>query len=533
MPRKLIVSMLVVAVGMGVLACEHAPAPGSASPGGAGTPPPPQGGPSSSRRAPVDVLKTDFFAELQKVIEASQPEAGRQPGAVNGYDALMAAAVAAHGVTKALPNPSASDFEAIRSPESLDSLDPEARARARAEALALMDELRNAGVDEHLAKAASAFRFVRPRLNSPERDAQVRSFGVEPEETEPGQRRMVHALLPELSIFRTMARYIDARMVLAAEAGRWDEFVQGFRAEMAMASALTRQGLVIDRLVGVAIAATGVDRVLSNPAIARLPDDRLRELGETLDAFVRDLAPFRTALDGERLIALDSCRWVFKPDGRIDDRKLAELKGSTQGGDAVPGVQASMRKASVDAVEAIFGEAARRADLSGVERRALGTFDEWVEANVRRNQLLGRLMAPALDGPLRAEDGLALRLVGVRTLIAIERYRRANGAEPADLAALVPGFLPTLPIDPFSDQPLRYTRFAAPDGSGRTFLLYSVGADGQDNAGQPVAEADGDPFHALKAGAPGAGSDFVLNPAPRSKPSATKTPVPPAPDRTP
>lgn len=221
---------------VGVSANAPDPAPAATPTPAAPAAPPAAPTPSpKSPSPPVDVLKTDFFAELQKVIEASQPEAGRAPGAVNGYDALIDAAVATHGVTKASPDPSASDFEAIRSPESLDSLDPEARGRARAEALALMDELRKAGVDEHLAKAASAVRFVRPRLNSPERDAQVRSLGVEPEETEPGQRRMVHALLPELSIFRTMARYIDARMVLAAEAGRWDEFVQGFRAEMAMA----------------------------------------------------------------------------------------------------------------------------------------------------------------------------------------------------------------------------------------------------------------------------------------------------------
>jgi hypothetical protein len=509
MLTTLMVSMLMHTGLVGGSAYAHAPT---------ATPVAPAAPKASS--PPVDVLKTDFFAELQKVIEASQPEAGRQPGAVNGYDALMAAAVAAHGVNKASPDPSASDFEAIRSPESLDSLDPEARGRARAEALALMDELRKAGVDEHLAKAASAVRFVRPRLNSPERDAQVRRLGVEPEKTEPGERRVLAVPIPEIASFRVLLRYADARMVLAAEAERWDEFIQGFRGMMAMGSALTRHGAWRDRHAGAWTVSAGIQGVIGLDALARLPEDRLRELRETVDAFERDLPPFRTVLDGDRLRALDACRWVFGPDGRIDTRRLTELIRFVTGLDRddlgeVTGKDASTRQETVVALEAIFGEAARRSELSAVQRRDLGSFRDWLKATaIPEQQLLGWL-TPSLDLLLPSEDGLALRLLGLRTLIAIERYRRAHaGAEPANLEALVPAFMPTVPIDRFSDQPLRYVRLAAPDAWGRTFILYSVGADGVDDGGQPVPEDRGWRDDALRPGPRGAGLDFELNPAP-------------------
>ncbi|MBU6399241.1 MAG: hypothetical protein KGS61_02895 [Verrucomicrobia bacterium] len=65
--------------------------------------------------------------------------------------------------------------------------------------------------------------------------------------------------------------------------------------------------------------------------------------------------------------------------------------------------------------------------------------------------------------------------------IALERYRRQHGAWPATLDQLVPEFLPTVPRDCMDGRPLRYR--LRPDG---TFLLYSIGDNGQDDGGDPT-----------------------------------------------
>ena len=58
---------------------------------------------------------------------------------------------------------------------------------------------------------------------------------------------------------------------------------------------------------------------------------------------------------------------------------------------------------------------------------------------------------------------------------------RASRAGAADLAELVPGYLSTVPADPFGGgEPLRYKRVE------NSYLLWSIGPDGVDDGGKPV-----------------------------------------------
>jgi hypothetical protein len=67
------------------------------------------------------------------------------------------------------------------------------------------------------------------------------------------------------------------------------------------------------------------------------------------------------------------------------------------------------------------------------------------------------------------------------TAIALERYKLRSGTYPPNLEALIPGFLPAVPIDLMSAKPLCYRLNA--DG---TFKLYSVGEDARDDGGDPT-----------------------------------------------
>ena len=71
----------------------------------------------------------------------------------------------------------------------------------------------------------------------------------------------------------------------------------------------------------------------------------------------------------------------------------------------------------------------------------------------------------------------------VITALALKRFQLQHGGFPADLNALAPKFISTVPRDPVDGQPLRYRRNT--DG---TFLLYSIGENGKDDGGNPSLE---------------------------------------------
>ena len=77
---------------------------------------------------------------------------------------------------------------------------------------------------------------------------------------------------------------------------------------------------------------------------------------------------------------------------------------------------------------------------------------------------------------------------GVITLLAIQRYFRAKGSYPDNLGRLVEqGFLKEPPKDPFGPGPLTYRK------TDNGFLLYSWGANRQDDGGQWGTDSQGQP----------------------------------------
>ncbi len=71
------------------------------------------------------------------------------------------------------------------------------------------------------------------------------------------------------------------------------------------------------------------------------------------------------------------------------------------------------------------------------------------------------------------------------TACALERYRWDHGAYPPALGPLVPEYLESVPADVVNGQPLRYC--VSPESR---FVLYSVGANGQDDDGVSKEEED-------------------------------------------
>jgi len=116
------------------------------------------------------------------------------------------------------------------------------------------------------------------------------------------------------------------------------------------------------------------------------------------------------------------------------------------------------------------------ATYDGIEAR-LGGFNSF------RYMLSGITVANsrrAYETIMRQETQRSLMIAA----IALQRHQLRHGRFPPDLESLAPEFLAAVPVDYMNGQPLRYR--LEPGGS---FRLYSVGADGADDGGNPVPVA--------------------------------------------
>ncbi|QDU95295.1 hypothetical protein [Lignipirellula cremea] len=82
-------------------------------------------------------------------------------------------------------------------------------------------------------------------------------------------------------------------------------------------------------------------------------------------------------------------------------------------------------------------------------------------------------------------------LATARAGIALERFRQQTGAFPQTLAELAPDWLPTVPLDPFDGQSLRYH---PPANETDYATVFSVGENIKDDGANPSDDADGIPL---------------------------------------
>jgi hypothetical protein len=215
-------------------------------------------------------------------------------------------------------------------------------------------------------------------------------------------------LLPNIQALHGVARMWSAEAETAAATGRFDEAIRYSVGSMQMGNTVSRGGLIVHMMIGVAIEGIGVDA----------------------------LCKLRSGLTAAQL------RTVFDELKRIE--QLREPSETTLA-----------RDAACD--DAMYGW------LPSFQRATetlIGRPPRWSKGHVfhvanRRDALLRLLQAD-----------LAIRL-----------FLHQHGQLPEQLDEVVPEYLDSVPVDPFSGQPLIYRR------TDDEFVLYSVGADGTDDGG--------------------------------------------------
>jgi hypothetical protein len=110
-------------------------------------------------------------------------------------------------------------------------------------------------------------------------------------------------------------------------------------------------------------------------------------------------------------------------------------------------------------------------------------------------------------------DLARINTAGFRIQLAIERFQHDQMQLPESLEQLVPTYLDELPIDHWGDGVFRYIKIdPEKDEHNRSYLLYSVGADEQDDGGTPHPDRARQSFLLTKpVNSAFVGFDYVIN----------------------
>lgn len=284
-----------------------------------------------------------------------------------------------------------------------------------------------------------------------------------------------------------------ARACEAVRAGDGAAAVARWREALIIARQAAKPPMLITMLIAVGQQSVTFASIREVVAAGGLDEEALI----ALDAAIveSDLEPIGRAFRGELLIGLDTVDAVYASG--------AELR-------LTRGRRAGEQAAMIHRVNRMFE---LEAGMTTAERYDAEDARERDLDQLKQGSELAKILIPSV-GPIMTDvDRWRADQAGLRVLIALERYRLAQGAEPVSLAVLVPRYIAELPRDPYTGGPLRYAPpFAGPEGGryagGRRFLLYVPGPDLRDDRG-------GVPSKRSKSlGLQPCGYDLILNDGP-------------------
>ena len=302
--------------------------------------------------------------------------------------------------------------------------------------------------------------------------------------------------VPHYAIGRHLAGTLQARARLAIAAGDAAEAVNSIRAGLRLSQAAAAEPVLIGLLVSAAMHAVTQEgiwallhaRIASDAQLAALQEDfgrldfdaaLLQSMRGELAGITQTIQTMRSSPDmaasmlgvisstgteleivpAHRLIAWLVPRGFWDHSGaRIINSTLDGFLQPVKNGGLI--FEADGRLAMESEVYATRGLADPHGILRGMSMPAYGG----VVRNLTRAEAVRRQSLAA---------------------IALERHRLRHQGYPATLAALVPAFLKTVPLDPIDDQPTRYRVTAG----GDSFALWSIATDREDD--QATQPADG------------------------------------------
>ena len=290
--------------------------------------------------------------------------------------------------------------------------------------------------------------------------------------------------LPHLARTRTAVRLLQAEATYEALLGNADGAFNALTAAMSMYQPLRQEDLIISVLVIKACNDTVLATLAETLGRVTYSDAQLSHLQQSF-ASAYDPEALANAFVTERVFGTSA----FDDPARFMNARINWLE------ELLPGASATLVRTAnafgwftqdrvhyLDAMDTLI-QAAR---MPYAEARNAFPDLEAGRGSVLNG--LSNLLLPALGRLLEVNANYETRMDQGAIAAAIERYRLDQGAPPDQLETLVPGYLDTVPPDPYDEQPLRYRR------EGEGYVVYSIGDNLADEGGteDPRSSREGD-----------------------------------------
>jgi hypothetical protein len=249
------------------------------------------------------------------------------------------------------------------------------------------------------------------------------------------------------------------------------------------------KGTLNGQMVGISIEAMGYDGIAAVLQAGEIPP-------EVLEHVQREVAsgadPTRQVIDlaCEKTFWYDQIQRTFTDDGKGGGHALSGgfvYASGTWKNNLLNTFRFRYpdRRETVAMVDRYFQQAQRQLNARPAAQHQAEPNEP---AQASALNLMLSLVAPVYERVAQQAWRLKTHERGVLTLLALQRYYRANGSYPESLEPLVEGgFLKQVPKDPFGPGPLTYRR------TDEEFLLYSWGEDRKDDGGQLGTDSQGRP----------------------------------------
>jgi len=297
--------------------------------------------------------------------------------------------------------------------------------------------------------------------------------------------------MERLPAYKQLAYQMRWRIRYQVHNGNIDRALNDAVALLRFARHQQGHGLLIEQMIGTAIEALAHEEFLKVLHKVDVSAQALEAAQKNIQNVFSEPKQV-ISLEAEKAFWYDQIQRTFTDDGNGGGRVL--IRGLPYAAsDWKSGIWRFVsfsypdRRHVVAEIEAHFERVAEFAEKTPWHLHAEGT-DSDASYDILTDNLMLQILIPAHRRVAQLAWRLKTSRQALLTVLAVKRYKQKQGDYPADLPAVVAaGYLDKLPIDPYSDKPFVYRK------TEDDFILYSVGLDCKDDAGESGKNSKGNP----------------------------------------